>query len=216
MSAEYGNIYSTQCAKLREVAARSKVRIETTQENQQKYTSLSEQIELNQANIKTMTAIMGMVKPWISDLEEYNAAKKADALKAINSALAVASFVVPASMKGIRFKIEGREAWLENEKGMDVDRIEGSGYKGTVSVYLRNIVLRANPDLLQFMILDEPLSKLHVESAAIFSTYVPLLAENMQIIWIEHKKEVFENTPNKYVYTFHVNDDNYTTVLREA
>lgn len=215
MSAEYGDIYSAQCAQLRELAARAKFRIETTEENQKKSTSLDEQIKLNQDTVASMTAVMAKIKPWINDLEEYNAQKKKDALLAINSALSVASFVVPASMKGMRFCIEGREAWLENEDGMDADRLEGSGYKGTVSVYLRNVVLRANPDLLQFMLLDEPLSKLHVESAAIFSTYVPLLADNMQIIWIEHKKEVFANTPNKYVYTFHVNDEDFTTVIRE-
>lgn len=215
MPEEYGNIYSTQCAQLREIAARSKIRIETTEENRKKFTSLEEQIKVNQDTVATMTSIMAMLKPWISDLEEYNAQKKRDALLAINSALSVANFVVPASMKGIQFKIEGKEAWLENEDGLDADRLEGSGYKGTVSVYLRNVVLRANPDLLQFMLLDEPLAKLSVESSAIFSTYVPLLAENMQIIWIEHKKEVFANTPNKYVYTFNVNDSGYTTVLRE-
>lgn len=215
MSDEYGDIYSAQCASLREIAARSKFRIETTEENKKKFTSLESQIEVNQNMVQTLTAIMTKIKPWINDLEEYNAKKKQDALLAINSALAVANFVVPASMKGIKFRIEGKEAWLENEEGMDADRLEGSGYKGTVSVYLRNVVLRSNPDLLQFMMLDEPLSKLHVESAAIFSTYVPLLAENMQIIWIEHKKEVFANTPNKYVYTFHVNDEDFTTVLRE-
>lgn len=215
MPEEYGNIYRNQCLKLREVAARSRSRVEHTLENRKKFVSLEKQIEDCNAIIETMTLVMAKTKKWFEDIDDYNAQRKKDALMAINSALSVAGVVVPASMKGIHFTIDGRDAWLETEEKMDVDRVEGSGYKGTVSTYLRNIVLKANPDLLQFLILDEPLTKLSEESSAIFSTYVPLLADKMQIIWIEHKKEVFANVENKWVYRFYKDENDYTMVMRE-
>lgn len=216
MLGESGHIYSSQCIKLRDIASQCKLKIKQTQENQQSFQSLEGQIETYTQMVDSMTYLMGKIKPWMSDLEDYNAKKKADSLLAINSALSVANFVVPSSMKGIRFRIEGKEAWLENEAGMDADRLEGSGYKGTVSVYLRNVVLKANPSLLQFMILDEPLAKLSPESSAIFSTYIPILAENMQIIWIEHKKEVFSSVDNKSLYSFFKDDMGHTIALKEA
>lgn len=215
MSEEYGNIYSTECLGYRDTASRCRLKIEQTRENQSRFTALEAQIDNYTALADSMTLLIGTIKPWMTDLLEYNAQKKKDSLLSINSALSVANFVVPSSMKGIKFKIEGKEAWLENEEGMDADRLEGSGYKGTVSVYLRNVVLRANPALLQFMILDEPLAKLSPESSAIFSTYIPLLAENMQIIWVEHKKEVFSNVENKVVYTFFKDDKEHTLALKE-
>lgn len=215
MPGEYGSIYSSQCMKLREIAATSKVKMEQTEENKKRFNSLNSQIENYQSVISSLTQVIAKVKPWIADIEEYNAQRKKDALISINSALSVANFVVPASMKGIHFEIDGREAWLENSDGMDADRLEGSGYKGTVSVYLRNAVLRSNPELLQFMLLDEPLSKLSVESSAILSTYVPLLVDNMQIIWIEHKKEVFANVDKKTVYNFFKDDNGFTMAIRE-
>lgn len=211
-----GHIYSNASVKLREVAARSKFKIEQTEQNQKKYVELEEQIDRCKVMVDSMNSVMSKVKPWISDLQEYNDIKKRDSLLAINSALSVANFVVPSSMKGIQFKIEGNEAWLENAFGTDADRSEGSGYKGAVSVYLRNIVLKANPNLLQFLYLDEPLSKLSTESSAVFSTYVPLLAENMQIVWIEHKGEVFSSVEDKVVYRFHKGDNGYVTVLKEV
>lgn len=215
MSGERGSIYSSQCMKLREISAKCKVRIEQTEENKKRFNSLCSQIENYQGVISSLTKVIAKIKPWIDDIEDYNAQKKQEALMSINSALLVANFVVPASMGGIHFKIDGREAWLENKDGMDADRLEGSGYKGTVSVYLRNAVLRSNPDLLQFMILDEPLAKLSVESSAIFSTYVPLLVDNMQIIWVEHKKEVFASVDSKYVYSFYKDDNEATMAIRE-
>lgn len=216
MSGEYGNIYSAQCVTLRDIASKCNLKIEQTKANQKKYTSLETQIDTNTALVTSMELVINKVKPWMDDILDYNAHKKQDSLLAINSALSVANFIVPSSMNGIRFRIEGKEAWLENADGLDADRLEGSGYKGVVSVYLRNVVLRANADLLQFLILDEPLAKLSPESSAILSTYLPLLAENMQIIWIEHKKEVFASVENKVIYSFYKDDNDCTIALKEG
>lgn len=216
MSGGTGYLYSAQSLKMRDIAAQSELKIKQTRENKERFMSLESQIESDSAIIEQMNFLLTKIKPWLRDLQDYNAQKKKDSLLAINSALSVANFVVPSSMKGIRFKIEGKEAWLENERGMDADRLEGSGYKATVSTYLRNVVLRANPALLQFMILDEPLAKLSPESSAVFSTYIPLLAENMQLVWIEHKKEVFASVENKVVYNFFKNDMGHTMVIKEV
>lgn len=215
MPGDTGYIYNNECMKLRDIIARCDIRIEQTEKNQTQASTLDMQIESNQTLANAMTEVMRKIKPWMDDLLEYNAQKKRDSLLAINSALSVANFIVPSSMKGIRFRIEGKEAWLENEAGMDADRLEGSGYKGVVSAYLRNVIMRANPALLQFILFDEPLSKLSPENSAIFSNYIPLLAENMQLLWIEQKKEVFANVEDKVVYRLFKDDNGHTLALQE-
>ena len=215
MLGESGNSYSAQCLAYRQIAAPCDLKVQQTKENQKKFLSLEAQIETYSGLVDSMEQVLQKIKPWMVDLLEYNAQKKKDALVAINTALSVANYIVPSSMSGIKFRVEGKEAWLENSAGVDVDRVEGSGYKGVVSVYLRDVIVRSNPSILQFMILDEPLSKLASENAAILSTYVPLLAENMQIIWIEHKKEVFANVEDKVVYNFFKDDQGHTICLRE-
>lgn len=215
MSGESGYIYSDECVKLHKLAATYEVRIEETLRNKDKAHSLDAQIEENGRLVEGLEIVRRRIKPWMDDLLEYNAQKKKEALLSINTALSVANFIVPSSMKGIRFKIEGKEAWIENEAGMDVHRTEGSGYKGVVSAYLRSVVLKSNPDLLQFIIFDEPLAKLSTENSVTFSNYLPILAENMQLIWIEQKKEVFANVDNKVVYTFFKDDTGHTLALKE-
>lgn len=216
MSGEFGYIYSHECMMLREAAARCKERIRQTEDNKQKAVSLDNQIEENSILAMDMDSVRQKVKPWLDDLLEYNAQKKRESLTSINTALSVANFIVPSSMKGMKFRIEGKEAWIENSEGIDVDGVEGSGYKGVVSTYLRTTVLRANPDLLQFIVFDEPLAKLSTENSVEFSTYLPLLAENMQLIWIEQKKEVFANMENKVIYKFFKDDSEHTLALKEG
>lgn len=215
MPGESGYIYSNKCLKLRELAQRCKFRMDVTAENEAKAHTLDSEIEMAETMLKAIDEVRNKIKPWMDDLLEYNAQKKRESLLAINTALSVANFIVPSSMKGIRFRIEGKEAWIENEAGMDVDRIEGSGYKGVVSAYLRTVMMKANPELEQFIVFDEPLAKLSPENSAIFSNYVPLLADKLQLIWIEQKKEVFSNVDNKTVYTFFKDDTGHTLALKE-
>lgn len=215
MPGEYGYVYSNQCLMLRDRAAQCKARIDQTRQNREKAHSLERQVTENQYLVDAMDELRVNIKPWMDDLLEYNAQKKKESLLSINTALSVANFIVPSSMKGIQFKIEGKEAWLENADGMDVDRLEGSGYKGVVSAYLRNVVLRANPNLSQFIVFDEPLAKLSPENSVGFSTYLPILAEGMQLIWIEQKREVFANMDNKVVYNFFKDDNGHTLALKE-
>lgn len=215
MPEQSGYIYSSQCMRLRDLAAQCDLKIKQTKENQESFRNLTAQIEQYTKLSGSMTAVMAKIKPWMESLQRYNAQKKTESLLSINSALSVASLVVPSSMKGIKFVIDGGEAWLENEEGMDVEGVEGSGYKGVVSTYLRTIILKANTNVLQFLLLDEPLSKLATENSATFSTYIPILAEGMQIIWIEHKREVFSGLENKVVYNFFKDDRGCTLALKE-
>lgn len=66
------------------------------------------------------------------------------------------------------------------------------------------------------MILDEPLSKLASENAAILSTYVPLLAgEYADYLDRSIRKRCFANVEDKVVYNFFKDDQGHTICLRE-
>ena len=149
MLGESGNSYSAQCLAYRQIAAQCDLKVQQTKENQKKFLSLEAQIETYSGLVDSMEQVLQKIKPWMVDLLEYNAQKKKDALVAINTALSVANYIVPSSMSGIKFRVEGKEAWLENSAGVDVDRVEGSGYKGVVSVYLRDVIVRSNPSILR-------------------------------------------------------------------
>ena len=74
-------------------------------------------------------------------------------------------------------RCEDGEAWFETQDGIDVSRLEGSGFRSILSVMMRSVVLRANPQFLQTLVLDEIFAKLSVENSATLSSYLPVLAQ---------------------------------------
>ena len=78
---------------------------------------------------------------------------------------------------------------------------------------MRSVVLRSNPQFLQTLVLDEIFAKLSVENSATLSSYLPILAQDMQVISIEQKPEVFANNSHTAYKCFL--DGDHTVVQKE-
>ena len=150
----------------------------------------------------------------IDAITNYMDERRKDGNAAVLMAMRAAAYIVPSCDDTIVPMCEDGEAWFETKDGLDVSRLEGSGFRSILSVLMRAVVLRANPQFLQTMVLDEIFAKLSVENSATLSSYLPILAQDMQIISIEQKPEVFAN--NSHVaYKFFLDGD-HTVVQQEA
>lgn len=207
------DMYNNVCALMREEITKCSVHIKETEENRQKLGELQGMRDSYASSIDYCQLVTDSLKPMISDVQEFINTKRKDSKSKLNNALRIAGEIVPASVRGVKFEIEGDEAWLETPNGAYVDRSEGSGYKGTTSMLFRSIVLGANQDKLQTLFLDEPLAKLSDERTATLSKYLPALLSNQQVILIEQKKEIYANA-GCTLYKF-FKSDNYTTVTKE-
>lgn len=143
-------------------------------------------------------------------LVEYNAKKKEKSLAGIHSAIYSAKTIIPDTVP-VTMHITREEASLVNSKGDDINLVEGSAFRATLSLFTRLVVLN-NTDYLKYVILDEPLTTLSPDSSALFSKYLPILSKNMLIVLIEQKDEVFLDTEG-IVYDFH-KSENATQVRR--
>lgn len=213
MSAERQREYNTVCALMRNRLVECDLHIKETEENSKKLGELTGLRDTYKSNVVSCQQVIDSLKPMIEDVQSYITDKRKDSKTKLNNALRVAGEIVPAAVNGIKFEIEGDEAWLQTPNGAYVDRSEGSGYKGTTSVLLRSIVLAANPDKLQTMFLDEPFAKLSNERTALLSQYLPILLADQQVILIEQKKEIYANA-DCTLYGF-FKSDNYTTIIKE-
>lgn len=198
---------------LRKRAQEATFRIKTTEANMEN----REKQSLNMKNAKAASANLEVAireyKGLIDTLTEYLDKKRQQGNTAIMSAMQTAAYIVPSSDTTIIPKVEDGEAWFETTDGIDVSRLEGGGYRSILSVLMRAVVLRSSPKYLQTMILDELFAKLSVENSVTLSGYLPILAQDMQIISIEQKPEVFAKTPH-VAYRFYL-DDGRTKVSRE-
>lgn len=198
---------------LRKRAQEATFRIQTTEANMEKRESQAQNMRTAKAAAANLEAAIRIYKGLIATLTEYLDERRQQGNTAILSAMQAAAYIVPSSDTTIIPKVEDGEAWFETTDGIDVSRLEGGGYRSILSVLMRAVVLRANPNNLQTMILDELFSKLSVENSVTLSGYLPILAQDMQIISIEQKPEVFAKTPH-VAYRFYL-DDGRTKVSRE-
>lgn len=198
-------MYSEIVNKLRAEAAKSELRIKTTEDNLAKAKKLSSYIESCEDSIRACNYVLKQIEPKMADLQKYLTDKADTGKAAINHAIAVAGDIIPDSMRGVQFQIEGDTAWLE-VSDMSVDSVEGSGYKGVASMFIQSEVVKQTPNILQTIIFDEPLAGVSVSNSVSVSACLPYMCEGLQVILIEQKPEVFVNF-NHTVYNFFKDED---------
>lgn len=199
---------------LRKKAQEATVHIQITEQNESKRESVAATMKNTQAAVANLEKGIGTYRGIIKTLEEYLDERREQSQTAILSAMQAAAYIVPSCDTTIVPKVEDGDAWFETEDGIDVSRLEGGGYRSILSVLMRAVVLRAMSGCLQTMVLDELFAKLSVENSVTLSGYLPVLAQDMQIISIEQKPEVFAKTPHK-AYRFYLDGD-HTKVQSEV
>ena len=206
----YSDVYKRLTSKATELHTK----IAISNENSVKLKKCEENIRITSLAVNMMLTSLQELNKLSIAIQNYLTERRKKGNMAVNTAIMSAHNVVPDSMEGVRFVMSGEEAWLESEDGMLVERMEGGGFRATCSLFMRRVALTAAKNTMQILILDELLAKLSPESSAIVSTYLPVLAQNMQIIIVEQKKEVYSRI-NCDAYNFLLTD-NSTIVRKEV
>lgn len=212
MCAELNYSYSSICQQLTSEASVLASKIAIAKENEEKREKYTTMLKSVCAALTSYKNTASKLKHAISDITEYLGEKKKAGNMAINAALLSARNVVPDSMEGIHLVVDGDEAWLESSDGMLMERMEGGGYRATCSLFMRKVALSASTNTLQLLILDELLAKLSPESSAVVSQYLPILAQDCQMIIIEQKAEVYSQLNCKRYHFFLAEGE---TIVRE-
>lgn len=186
--------YSDTCSSLEEMVKDLEVRIRISEQNTKLRNNYSERLGSLERAVVLCNNALGELKEISADVKEYIAKKKKASIQNINNALRLAGEIIPDSTDGIYFHIEDDgSAWLSTPDGLDVDDVEGGGYRQVSSNFVRAVILGANPNLLQTLILDEMFSMVSVANSAALSLYLNVLAQNVQILSIEQKPQVYSN-----------------------
>lgn len=205
--------YTETCETLRQRASQASFRITQTQENDNKRSKQEEIMAQCSVAIQRLDKGIANYAALLEAISDYTDERRKDSNTAVMTAMRAAAYIVPSCDATIIPRCEDGEAWFETQDGIDVSRLEGSGFRSILSVLMRAVVLRANPQLLQTLVLDEIFAKLSVENSATLSSYLPVLAQDMQIISIEQKPEVFSNSSHT-AYKFYLDGD-HTVVQKE-
>lgn len=213
MSSFFTGSYSDTCTALMNEINRLDARIQVSEKNKKiydEYTATNERLERSTAVCNSLLAEM---KPLISVTQQYISDKRNSSMQDINNALRLAGEIIPESTEGIYFCLDGDEAWLSTPDSMEVDSVEGGGYRQISSTFIRSVLLETMFDRLHTLMLDELFSLVSPANSAVLSLYLNVMCQNMSVISIEQKPQVYSNI-NHRVYKFSKNG-NYTSVTME-
>ena len=176
---ESGYKYSDVSIKLLQTGSEAKARADLSIKNKRIVEEQKEKLSELREHYATLLKISEVLKKWKTDLEDYNKEKMVSGLRNIENIMELAKNVVPNSMKDMKLKIDGRRAYIVSGKTeydeYDISAMEGSGVLGIISMMLCRMIIKSSPGIIQFMILDEPLSKISEDTADILSSYMPFI-----------------------------------------
>lgn len=206
--------YSNTCALLSRKIQELTTRVQVSNQNAKLKADYDSKAARFENSAKYCSAVMNIVKPMIDDLELYIDEKRKTSMQNINNALRLAGEIIKDATEGIYFQLDGDEACLVTPDGLEVDAVEGCGYRQISSVFLRSVVLSANRDTLPILMLDEVFSLVSQENSASLSTYLNLITRSAQVISIEQKPQVYANIDYTQ-YTFK-KGERYAEVSKEV
>lgn len=215
MSQDERRNYSSTCNLLMEAINDANYKVRVTQANKAVLEQNQKTIAAMQNSYAACNEVLAWLKPYIKTLQDYLAERRSSSLQNVHNAIRLATEVIPDATTGARLNIEGKEAWLSTADDLDLQATEGGGYRNITSMFLRMVVLGANPELLATVVLDEVAATVSPENSTVLSSYLNLLSKSMQIISIEQKPEMYSNIDNLTVFRFE-KEDEYSRVTKEG
>jgi hypothetical protein len=199
---------------LRETIQDLDVRVRLSEQNQKLIDSYTEKVKKLEENIGLCNGVINIIKPMLEDVQEYITKRRKNSMQNINNALRIAGEIIQDATEGIYFKMDGDEAWLSTPDGLEVDIVEGGGYRQISSTFIRSVVLAANSQTLNTLMLDEIFALVSPENSATLSLYLNVMCQDKQVISIEQKPQVYSNI-DSITYKF-IADEKYTEVTKKV
>lgn len=185
--------YSSTCARLNAEIQDLTVRIKVADTNQQLLNSYNDKITRLNENIAYCNMALDRCKPLLADSQDYVVKRRKQSMQRINRALQMAGEIIQDSTEGIYFQMDGDEAWLSTPDGLEVDMVEGGGYRQISSTFIRSVIANTTDDTLNTLMLDEVFALVSPENSAVLSLYLNVICQDMQVISIEQKPQVYSN-----------------------
>lgn len=198
--------YANTSTRLAKVIQDLDVEIRVSEQSMKLKTKYEEELVKLEANITLCNGVLEKLKPLLADTKEYINKRYKESMQSINNALRLSGEIIPDAGSGVHFETEKDEAWLATQDGLEVQMVEGGGFRQVSSAFLRAVVLGANPDNLQTLFFDEVFSLVSIPNSSTLSLYLNILTQDFQIISIEQKPQVYSNI-DCIMYTFTKDND---------
>lgn len=185
-----------------------KERIDTSERNKEVYTSLKKEKAEVETLIRctrdTANHMVRMYKNVESFLDKKKQASKEILETSIRSAGAI---VESAELEESSLRVENGKAWIENRYGENINLIEGGGARTSISVLISYACIKALPNSMQIMFMDESFSALSSNSTINMKSILSILSKNIGIVGIEQTSLLYSGIESQIYNADKIDDE---------
>lgn len=193
----------------------SKERAEIGRANEKKLAEFRKEQRFYETKSRDIKEAVNYMSREYKNIESYLVNKKAYSMEMLKLAIEKAGLVVPdADTTGIHLSIGDNSARIVNDKGQDVNMREGSAFRTVMGKLMQYTLLMAQPDCLQFILLDEAFATLSDSTAAAMREYLNSFKDDILIIGIEQRNYLYEGI-DRTVYEVVKDEEGASRVRRQ-
>lgn len=185
-------------------------------QNEKRAAECRTELQFYEQKRNTLKECINYIVQEYKNIEQYLIDKKEFSMEMLKLAIEKAGMIVPdADANGVHLHVADRSARVLNGEGQDINLREGSAFRTVLGVLMRYTLLKAQPDAVQMMLLDEAFSTLSDETAAVMREYLEAFKEDMLIVGIEQRNYLYDGI-DRTVFQVLKEKDGVSTVRRMA
>lgn len=180
------------------------------------------QRQMYETKVEQLTIAIGDIvetgnhlKDIYKNIQSYSQQHQEKARNILDLAIIEAANLVPdADEPGVHLSHGAdNRVYVVNERGQNVNMREGGGYRAILGILIRYACIKAQPDAIPLMLLDEQLFTMSDTTTASMKPIFEAMKKDIMVVCIEQRRNAMDGILDRE-YTFHKDGNKNTTVTR--
>ena len=173
-------------------------RIRISKANQEKYNKLKSQRDSASTLVSYYRETANHMNRMYKNIKSFLENKKTQSKDVLEAAIRSTSAIVKdAELQTCVIHHENGKTRILNDKGQDINAREGSAARATMGFILRYTCLKAKPNMIQIMFLDEALATLSSTTSVNLREMLEAFSKDIGIVGIEQKSVLYSGLSSK-------------------
>lgn len=173
-------------------------RIRVSKQNEARYREVLKQKQAAEQLCEMMRVTANHMNKMYKNIKFFLENKKNHSKNVLEAAIRSTSAIVKDSdLQNCRIEHENGKTKILNERGQNINAREGSAARATMGFILRYTCLKALPNKIQIMFLDEALATLSSSTSVNLREMIESFSENIGIVGIEQKDVLYSGLASK-------------------
>lgn len=173
-------------------------RVRVSRQNEARFIEVSKQKESAEKLLEMTRTTANHMSKMYKNVKSFLENKKNNSKTILEASIhSVSAIVKDSELQSCTIKHENGKTKILNHKGVNINRVEGSAARATMGLLLRYTCLKALPNKIQLMLLDEALATLSVDSSVNLRELVEILSQDIGIVGIEQKDILYNGLASR-------------------